>query len=369
MTALGANVKLVPGSEVYTQTLEDDILEVDYELPLDYHEDEVPALGDSYPGQTAPWDYIVVQTGSFTSRSGPARGAYLTGVKYARAKTPYDSGIDGLREMHRRFETGRLGRYMGTRIFLAADADAENIVAAALPEGTRMTTNNAWAAALLREKQIEKRWRVGLTKITAVYDTYTEWGGGGEVLHPGKGILEYDATATRMWNLNKQDVAGHIIGVPFKDDDHEWNRWVVIKGSNAWPLVTAQLRIRVLLGESGHNALAPLTGKVNSGACPKIIRAGAHTLWFNKLYSRQRPGGGNLYECAIYLKYDPEGWDTESEAQLQKFQVDEVPVLEDGVDNGQKQRVGDWLPVANTATVPFKGWKEASFAVINGYLA
>lgn len=367
MTALGENVKLVAGSEVYGETLTDYTLQVDYELPLGKRAAEVPALGDSYPDEDAPWDYIVVETGSFTSGRGPARGAYLTGVKYAKVKTPYTSGISGLREAYQKFETGRRGRRMGTRIFYAADADAEGLVAASLVEGTPMGTSGGWAAALLRETTLERRWRVGLARITAVYDSYAE---SGELEPTGRGILEADIAAVRMWNTFKVD--DHPVGVPFKDDASETRRrWAIIEGANAWPYVRAQLRIKVLLNTSQLKALAPLVGRVNSSACPKILGAGKHALWFNDLTLRQRKRAeGRRYDTIVYLMLDSAGWDAKTIAQLQEYRIDQTKVFEDDgeTDTKQWQRMGVWVPVEGTDTEELLGMTAASFGVINAYL-
>ena len=154
MTALGANVSLVPQSLVYGETLEDYTLQVDYNVPLAYRADQTPQLGDSYPGDTAPWDYIVVETQWGTSMRRPDQGAQIVTVKYAKPKIPFTSGIDGLKETYRKFETGHLSRFMGTRIFLVADAAVEAIVAASLPETTPMAADGPWAAALLRRIQL-----------------------------------------------------------------------------------------------------------------------------------------------------------------------------------------------------------------------
>ncbi len=376
MAELGANVSLVPESVAHRETLEDDIITCDYNLPPAYREAEVPVLGDAYPDDTAPWGYIVTHTGSATSRKSPDQGAYITGVEYRQVKTPFASGIDGLREAYRKFRTGRRGRRMGTRIFYAADADAEALVEDSLPEGLPMAEGGQWVGALLRETILEQRWRVGLAKITAIYDTYAEHG---DLEPTGRGILEADAAAVRMWNNFKVEVGEdetreeHVVNVPFKDDESETRRrWAVIEGANAWPYVRAQLRIKALLTESQLNALAPLVGKVNDDTCLAILNAPKHTLWFNQLTMRQRQRSeGRRYDTIVYLMLDPLGWDAKTIAELQEYRVEETPVFEaDGeTDTERKQRIGVWVPVANTPTKKLLGWVEDDFDIINGYLA
>jgi len=365
MTALGANVSLVPQSLVYGETLEDYTLQCDYNVPLAYRADQTPQLGDSYPGDTAPWDYIVVETGAYTTGRRPDTGAFHTHVKYAKVKTPYSTSGD-LRESYRKFETGRLGRYMGTRVFLAVDANAEALVEAALPETTPMMADGAWAAALLRDKTIERNWRFGLARITAIYDTWTEREQF-EII--GKGILEARATSVGFWENYEVPETNKRVGISYMDDDDVEHRWVMVKGAAAWPYVRGQYRIKVLLNTSHLNALAPLLGTINDAACSHILGAAKNTLWFNDLtlYQRKR-GEGRLYDTTVYLAYDAEGWDAANVAALLKFQTDEDVVHEGGEDKGQKQRVGRWID-AGQDTKNIAPCSEASFNLIDGYLA
>ena len=378
MTTLGANVSPVPESVAHSETLEDYILTCDYNLPRAYRAAQVPKFGDSYPGdahlaaQTAPWGYIVVETGAATSRRSPDQGAYLTGVEYRKPKIPYESGIDGLKEIYRKPETGRLGRRMGTRIFLAADNDAETIATASLTEGTPMTTAGPWSAALLRTNAIERRWRVGLAKITTVYDSHAPIG---ELIVINKGILEADASAVMMWNRDVVPGTTKRIDEIYFDaaDSNIPKVWVRVKGSNGWPLIRANLRIRALLTASNLYAAKSLVGAVNSGACPNILGAAKGMLWFNKFNMRQRKWGtGRLYDVIIGLAYDPDGWDSETLAQLQKYEVREAPVLTAAgvaIDD-EKVRRGSWIPnsTAEPTEMPMSG-NTASFALFDSYLA
>lgn len=384
MTTLGPNVTLVEHSIVPSETLEDYIIQVDYALPLTYRAAQVPQLGDSYPGDTAPWGYIVINHESFKmveraggalrerfdlkliDTRGVALGPYVTRVTYAKPKVPYDSGIENVKEVARKKRTGRRGRRMGIRVFLVPDVMADALAESHFPELKPMAAEGPWLYALLREKEIERRWRVGIARIEAMYDTQAQLG---EILAVGKGILEADASAVRMWNNFKVDDAGHKVGVPYLDGG-ALTRWAVIKGMNAWPLVSAVLRIRVVLTNSQLSLLGPLVGKINSGACPKIIGAAKNTLWFEKLGLRQRKyGQSNLYDCLVYLNYHIEGWDTATTIEQQTHKMVEEAVFEnDGVtDTGRKKDVWSWVSVASTQKdIPLDA--EASFDVINGYL-
>lgn len=370
MTTLGANVTLVPESVVYGETLDDYTLQVDYNIPLNYRADQVPRLGDSYPGDTAPWGYIVIETGSAVSRRSPDQGAYLAAVKYAKPKIPFDSGMAGLYETHRRFDTGRLERRMGTRVFLAADADAETLAQSSLPEWKPMAETGAWAAALLREKQIERNWRVGLARITALYDSYAPIG---EIVPINKGILEADATAVMMWNKDVVPGTTRRIDEIYWEDDVR-KCWVRVTGNNGWPLVRGDLRIRATLNASNLAAVKTLVGTVNSNDCPNILGAADGTLWFKTFSLRQRKRGEGLrYDCIMGLAYDPLGWDAETLAQLQKYEVREQAVLDNDGNaiEGEFQRMGSWIPDdpdAEPTKVPIPG-NTASFALLDGYLA
>ena len=383
MTTLGANVTLIDHSIVYGETLEDYTIQVDYALPLTYRTAQVPALGDSYPGDTAPWGYTVINHESFKTmeRGGGnlrerydlklidtrkvALGPYVTRVTYAKPKVPFDSGITGLYEVARRPETGRRGRRMGIRVFLAAEADAEAIADASLPELVPMAASGNWQYALLREKQIEHRWRVGIAKITAVYDSYAPIG---DVIFVNKGILEADASAVMMWN---RDV---VPGTTRRIDEIYWDgavrkSWVRVAGNNGWPLVKADLRIRAVLTSSNLASIRGLVGKINSNACPNILSAGAGTLWFDKFSMRQRQRGqSTLYDCIIGLAAEPLGWDAVTLAQLQKYDIrQEVVYAADGTTALSKHNVGSWIPVS-TGTTKMPIGNTANFGILNGYL-
>ena len=369
--ALGANVKLIPESVIFGETLEDDILTCDYDLPISKRAAQTPKVGDAYPGdrylaaQTAPWGYTVLETGAMTSRKSPNQGAYITGVKYAKPKIPFTSGVTGLYEVARRPETGRRGRRMGIRVFLAAEADAEAIADASLPELVPMAASGNWQYALLREKQIEHRWRVGIAKITAVYDSYAPIG---DVIYVNKGILEADASAVMMWN---RDV---VPGTTRRIDEIYWDgavrkSWVRVAGNNGWPLVKADLRIRAVLTSSNLASIRGLVGKINSNACPNILSAGAGTLWFDKFSMRQRQRGqSTLYDCIIGLAAEPLGWDAVTLAQLQKYDIrQEVVYAADGTTALSKHNVGSWIPVS-TGTTKMPIGNTANFGILNGYL-
>ncbi|HUX01986.1 MAG TPA: hypothetical protein VMY35_13505 [Phycisphaerae bacterium] len=371
MTAHGANVKLVPDSVDYDETLEDYIIQAEYSLPSLKRAAQTPALGDAFPDDAdgAPWGYIITEQHWGLSSRRPAQGARILAVRYAKVKTPFTSGITGLREAYRKFETGRRGRRMGTRIFYAADTDAGGLIESALPEGLAMAEGGQWAGALLRETILEQRWRVGLAKITAVYDTYAEHG---ELEPTGRGILEADVSAVRMWNNFTIPGTDYVANVPFKDSASKTRRrWTIIEGANAWPYVRAQLRIKVVLTTSQLNMLAPLVGRVNNKVCKHIINAPKHTLWFNDLALRQRKRAeGRRYDTIIYLMYEPAGWDAAAIAELQEYRVDQTKVYEDDgkTDTGTWQRMGVWVPVPNTATKKLLGAALASFAAIDRYL-
>ena len=369
-----ATLKLVPENVVYSETLEDYTLTCDYNLPIAKRAAQVPALGSAYPGdrylaaQTAPWGYICIETGSGTSHRTPDQGAYTTRCQYAKPKVPFTSGISGLYEVARRPETGRRGRYMGIRVFLVAEADAESIAEASLPELTPMAASGNWQYALLREKQIEKRWRVGIAKITAAYDTYAPIG---EVIYVNKGILEADASAVMMWN---RDV---VPGTTRRIDEIYWDGsvrkcWVKVAGNNGWPLVRADMRIRAVLTSSNLALVKGLVGAVNSNGCPNIVNAAAGTLWFDKFSMRQRKRGqSTLFDCIIGLAYDPAGWDAKTLAQLQKYDIRREIVYEaDGTTVVGKHTVGSWIPNsdADPTEIPITD-NTASFATLNGYLS
>lgn len=369
MTTLGANVSLIPESVAYAETLEDYIITCDYNIPPNKRAAQVPKLGDSFPGETAPWDHIIVETGSLTSRKSPDQGAYITGVRYAKAKIPFTSGIEGLKEVYRKPETGRRGRYAGTRVFLAVDSTAEATADTLLPELLPMAATGSWATALLREKQIERNWRTGLAKITALYDSYAPIG---EIIVVNKGILEADASAVMVWNRDVVPGTTYRIDEIYREDGVR-KQWVRVKGNNGWPLVRADFRIRAVLTASNLSAVKGLVGAVNNNVCTHILGAAERTLWFNKFSMRQRKRGGNvLFDCIIGLAYDPLEWDAETIAQLQKYVVCEEEVL--GVDGvtptGELMRTGSWVPVEGVGTkpMPFTDY-TASFTLLDGYLS
>jgi hypothetical protein len=374
--ALGANCKLIPESLVYSETLEDYIITAEYNLPANKREAQTPALGDSFPDNEAPWGYIVVSTDWGTPMRRPDQGAQTVTVKFSKPKIPFTSGITGLYEVHRNLATGYRGRVMGTRVFLAADAAAEGLAEAHLPEGTGMAASGTWAAAPLREKAIERRWRVGLARITAIYDSEGDWG---LLEQTGKGILEADAAAVEMWNnaagLGEDKEGTEIrVGMSFftEAEPNLEKCWVVVRGNNAWPLVRAQLRIRVLLTESQLAALAPLVGTINSNACPHVLSGAAErTLWFNKLGLRQRNrAAGTRYDTTVYLKYDPDKWDAATEVELQEFDVVRTPVKEDGAAvEGVSHPIGAWVPVGGVDHKQILPSREAAYGIIDSYLA
>ena len=368
MALRGPNVQLIPESVVTGETLTDDTITVDYNLPPNKRAAQTPRLGDPYPGDTSPWGFCVIETGSFTTPRGVDRGAYLTGVKYGRPKVPFTSGITGLYEVERKFETGRLGRYLGTRVFLLADDGAETLAESALPEGKPMQASGLWKDALLRQKEVERRWRYGIARVTAQYDTYSEWG---EFEHVGKGILEADMTAVMQWNRD------NVPGTDYRIDEiyvvgGVRKQWVRVKGNNAWPLVKANLRIRVLLNDSNLVAVKARAGCTNTDDCPNILGAKAGQLWFNNFQMRQRKRGeGRLYDALIGLAADPDGWDSQTQAQLQKFWIqEEVAHNAAGAElGGPFERTGSWIPdsAAEPTKMPLSG-ATASFALFNGYL-
>jgi len=371
MTAHGANVKLVPDSVDYDETLEDYIIQAEYSLPSLKRAAQTPALGDAFPDDAdgAPWGYIITEQHWGLSSRRPAQGARILAVRYAKVKTPFTSGITGLREAYRKFETGRRGRRMGTRIFYAEDTDAGGLIEGSLPEGLPMAESGQWAAALLRETILEQRWRAGLAKITAVYDTYAEHG---ELEPTGRGILEADVSAVRMWNNFTIPGTDYVANVPFKDSASKTRRrWTIIEGANAWPYVRAQLRIKVVLTTSQLNMLAPLVGKVNSAGCGHILNAPPRTLWFNDISMRQRKRAeGKRYDTIVYLMLEPLGWDEKTLAELQEYRVDQTKVYEEDGKTDTKlwQRMGVWVPVDDVEHKKLLGSTEGDFGVIDRYL-
>ena len=376
MTTLGNHVTLVNESVVYGETAEDDTIQCDYAIPDDYRAAEKPRLGDSYPGDTAPWGYIVVETGSFTAPRDNDRGGFITGVKYARAKVPFESGINGVHEIARRKRTGRLGRRMGTRVFLVADSNADALAELNFPELTPMEKVGDWTPALLREKEIERRWRVGIAKITALYDTYAQMG---EVLTLGNGVLECDAHAILApvrFADEKNTKAIEVI--QYNSTTKTLRKWAVIKGTQDWPRIRAMLRVRVVLVDDELRELAPLLGKFNSDSCSKIIGATAKELWFVDFQFRQRNkySQGNLNDCLIFLAYQPGGWhggDINADAftvELQELRNLQQPdyAADNATLTGMTRIVPTWIPVSGTATINVLPDKTASFNIINGYL-
>jgi len=370
--SLGDNVKLVPENIVYGETLEDYLITVDYNLPPSKRAAQIPALGDAYAGdrytaaQTAPWGYIAIQTDSNTSRTPPNQGAYTTRVVYAKPKIPFASGITGLYEVYRRPETGRKGRYMGRRIFLAADADAEALAVSALPELTPMAVSGNWRYALLREKQIERNWRVGIARIECAYDSYAAMG---ETIHVNKGVLEDDASAVMVWNRMVVPGTTKRIDEIYIEDDVR-RQWVRVKGNNGWPLITSNPRIRGVVTPSVRLAIRALLGHINEDSCSNI-GAAAGTLWFNQFSSRERPNtAGTLLDVLIGMAYDPAGWNTETVAQLQKYQPAREYVWKDGEKTTETIPTGSWIPdpdgtLTNMPPTDIK----ASFALLNGMLS
>ena len=372
MTTLGNNVKLVPESVEYAETDTDLLKKVEYNVPQALWESQAPTFGDAYPGDTAPWGYIVVDVQAGKSARSPDQGAYHGTVTYAQVKTPYTSGITGLREGVRRFGTGRRGRRTGTRVFYTDDNGAEGLVASALREGAPMQASGSWKAAELREKDIECRWRVGLTRVTCQYDSYAP---SGEIAAANKCVLEADATAVMMWN--RMPVPGtsperRIDEIYFDETAKVRKCWVRVEGNNAFPLVRADYRLRGTLDHSNVAQVGPLVGKVNSDACSHIGGAAGGTLWFNQFSMRQRKRGeGRRYDVVMSLSYDPGGWDSVTKAQLQKCVIREQDVEdEDGAGLSVYQRLASWVPddaTAKLTEIPLPDG-TASLALLNSYL-
>ena len=366
--SLGENTKLVPENIVYGETLEDYTLTVDYNLPPAKRAAQVPALGDPYPGdrytaaQTAPWGYIVVQHDSATSHRTPDQGAYTTRVVYAKPKVPFASGITGLYEVYRRPETGRKGRYMGRRVFLAADANAESLALANLAELTPMFETGNWRYALLREKQIEHNWRVGIARIECVYDSYAEMG---EVVHVNKGVLEIADSAEMVWNRCVVPGTKHRIDEIYWGDDGIRRQWVRVKGNNGWPLVTAASRIRAILTAPYCLSVRALVGHINKDNCPNMSAA-AGTLWFKGMDTHVRPNSAStLYDALLYIAHNPAGWQSETVAELQKYKI----VKEEVEDSGEKVPTGSWVPDTGTDTVEIPPVEiEADFYEVDALL-
>ena len=364
----GAGVVAVADTYVLRDTLEDYIIELDLAPSPRYDSDDPPDLGEPLPGNDAPWEYICIDHHAFFAKSGPQRGEFLLHVKYAQVKVPYESGITGLYEVYRQARTGRRGRHMGTRVFLATDAEAEGLVAQHLPEFTPFATSGNWQTALLREADIQHRWRVGIARITCAYDSYAE---GGQFERVGKGYLEIDASAGWFWNNRPQAAFdGHRLGEEFTEDGVVY-RWVTLTGANAWPYVQTQLRIRVLLTTDMLKALAPLEGLVNSNACPNILsNARARTLWFNNLQSRQRTDGSDLHDTLIFLRFEPLGWDTVNQAVKQEKVSRNVKRRDtDGDDiDDEGQPAEGWETVSGVEPVKLLGWVEADMSYIDRFL-
>jgi len=369
--ALGENVKLIPESVVYGESLEDDLITVDYNLPIGKRAAQTPKVGDPYPGdrylaaQTAPWGYTVLETGSLTSRKSPDQGAYITGVQYAKPKVPYDSGISGLYEVYRKFETGRMGRRYGTRVFLVADANAESAAESAIPVLMPMMPSGAWSVAPLREKTIERRWRVGIAKITCIFDTVSETS---ELIVLNKGILECDSSV--LMRPVRIDLNGKEIGIPYKDGN-VWKEWRVVKGDKSWPFPKPQPTIHALLDSSNLNAVTAIFGKFNSDACPHILGVSAGKLWFDKLWFRQRRwGSGLIYDVRMGMSVNWDGWDEETKVRLHKYISLENPLYkaDSTTDTGQKKHIGFWeaTGASDENVLPHA---KVSFALLNSYLS
>jgi len=246
-----------------------------------------------------------------------------------------------------------------------------------LAEGTKMMASSNWQYALLREKQIERNWRVGLAKITARYDSYSA---PVEIFTLNKGILERDASAVMLWNRDPvpdTDPARRIDEIYFDDTDDCYKKWVRVQGNNGWPLVTANLRIRAVLDAATEAVIGSLVGLVNSDDCSALGSAG--TLWFNKFNSRQRKRGwqvegvwysGVLFDCVIGLAKDAAGWSTRTLAQLQKYGVVQHQLEDkDGVAvEGQFLPVGSWKKDSAATTEMPPAGEPVSFSAINTLL-
>ncbi|MBE3039219.1 MAG: hypothetical protein IMZ62_10460 [Chloroflexi bacterium] len=360
MATLGANVTPVPHTIQYAETLEDDLLRQDFAIPLNYRPEQVPQLGDSYPGDTAPWGYIVIEVGSLRPSGGKHSDAYTTTVQYAKPKIPFTSGIDNVKEVKRLKRTGRRGRFMGERVFLTVDSQADTLAETHLKEGTPMETSGVYNKALLREKEIERRWRVGLARITCQYDTYEEWGG--SPLYIGQGILEghadigerelYDFKIDGTYKLDEPFLVGTGVDAIFKE-------WQLVKGMGLYPYPRGVYSIRVTLDTNLLASVMALVGKTNSDACPKILSAPADTLWFNDFdFTQHQYGTGKLYDFVAALAYEPDGWDHANVAQRKRLVID------------SNTNVAGWiLDTSAGNTKDFTPLTSASFSLLNGFLA
>ena len=439
---LGLNVKPVPETLRYGETLEDYIITQDFNVPIALQPAQVPQLGDARETECAPWDYIVVETGCETSGRPPDYGAYLAGVKYAKPKRPYDTGISAvsgtatavgastlstgltwtlnqyagyaitietatvgsgqwrpilsnttagvltvekawdplptgtitykiwaITEIYRKPMTGRTARYYGIREFLCVDSLAEALAVSVFPALTPMATTGPWSYAPLREKTIERRWRVGLAKITCVYDSHAEWGA---TLTINKGILEGEALVLEdEYDFDGTDLEGQTIDVPFWVGTDRL-RWHIIKGGKKRRVIKANFIVHAFLDLANLNAVCALVDTINSGPVTHILSGvAAKTLWFNSLKFRQKDRGqGPFYECWIGLAYNADGWQHATTAQKQKFVVAPVPKMKsDGVTpTGQIQHTWTWKS-AGAADVDIEPQGEASYSIIDGFLA
>lgn len=446
---LAANVRAVPESLRYDETLEDYTIFQDFGLPPAYQPAQVPQLGDAREGECAPWDYVVTATGSALAAKAPDYGAYLTGVQYQKPKRPYDTGISAvsgtatavgastlstgltwaanlyvdyainivtatagagqwrpilshttagvvtvakawdplptgtitykiwaMTEIERKPLTGRKGRHLGTRTFLCVDSVAEALAESMFPELTPMAATGNWQYALLREKQVERRWRVGLAKITCQYDSYAPIG---ETIVINKGILECEASTIVLWNndvVPDTDPAVRIDQVYYKDVEGKGRvpmKWVKVLGNNGKPLTRAIFQIRALLDTSNLNAVRALVGLINSNTCTNIFGVTAGKLWFNRFNFYQRKWGtGLLFDCIMGLAYDPAGWDTRTQVQLQKYDIERSIISKvDGTPSEQSITTAFWMPDNPTGALtdmPFTD-SRVSFALLDGYLA
>ncbi len=362
MTAWSDSARVDKDSLRYWSTLEDDFIEADVYFKSEPTVDELPQLGDIYSGEDTPDAMRVVRVGPYEKKTGRKMGHFMATVRFAAPKISYESGLDGLYEVNRLLRTGRRGRVYGTRVFLAADSDAETLAASYLGEFTPMFDSGPWSEALLRELEIERRWRVGVARLTAVYDNHAE---NARLEQVGKGLLETDAEPTWMWfNEEFEELGNRRLGEEWQESG-DWYKWVLSSGAQVWPYVQTQARIRVLVNQGQLDQLAGLVGKVNSQACPHIFsNADALTLWFNGLRTRQRDDGSGRSDALIFLLFEPSGWDTVNKAiklkhVVQRIRNEEVPE--------EKRLVEAWKPTGDS--VELAGWVNEDFSLIDGFLA
>jgi len=351
----------------FWSTLEDEFLEVDVWFNAAPESGQFPQLGDLYEADgDTPDEMRLVHIGPLEKKtSGSKRGHFMMTARFAEPMIPYASGMDGLYEVYRRPRTGRRGRRYGTRVFLATDTQAETLAARHLAEFTPMFSAGPWKAALLRELDIERRWRVGIARLTATYDSKAE---NARLEQVGKGILETDTTNTWMWwNDGYDELGGHRLGEVFIENGDRF-RWVLMTGTQAWPYVQTQARIRVLVNKAQLSALAYLNGRVNSTSCPHVFsNAGPRKLWFNGLRTRERDDGSGRSDALVFLRFEPQGWNTVNRAVKEKQVVRMVDKKDNNDDDAGDAAVDGWETTSD-APVRLHGWIEEDFTLIDRFL-